>query len=105
MLLVSLAPAVAQTTVILVPGAGGATPNDFLIRNTSSFATAGLQTTLAMSPGAISAAARSVRAAGGKPVVVAMSKGTQTAAQVIAQAAPLAGAVFVSGFMAPGAPQ
>jgi hypothetical protein len=101
----SAAVATAQqsvTTVILVPGAGGATPNDFLIRNTGAFASAGLQTTVAMSAGAIASAAKSVRAKGGKPVLVAMSKGTQTAAQAIAQGAPVAAVVFVSGFMMPG---
>lgn len=89
-------------TLILVPGAGGATPNDFLIRNGGAFAARGFQTTVAMSASDIISSAKSIRSGGRKAVLVSMSKGTLTAAEAISQGASVAGVVFVSGFMMPG---
>lgn len=92
----------SATTLILVPGAGGATPNDFLIRNSGAFAARGFQTTVALSAGDIISSATSIRSRGGTAVLVSMSKGTLAAAQALAEGASVAGVVFVSGFMMPG---
>ena len=94
-----------QVTVVLIPGAGGATPSDFLIRNERAFASYGLQTKVATSAAAAVAAANAVRESGGKAVLVGMSAGTPTVAQAILQGAPVAGAVFVAGTLVPGAAQ
>ena len=105
----SLSNAFAQSskpvTVILVPGAGGATPSDFLIRNEKAFASQGLQTKVATSAAAAVAAANAIKESGGKAVLVGMSAGTPTVAQAIAQGAPVAGAVFVAGTLVPGMAQ
>jgi predicted alpha/beta hydrolase family esterase len=102
----SLSNAFAQSskpiTVILIPGAGGATPSDFLIRNEKAFASQGLQTKVATSA---VAAANAIRESGGKAVLVGMSAGTPMVAQAIAQGAPVAGAVFVAGTLVPGMAQ
>jgi hypothetical protein len=90
-----------QVTVILVPGASGATPSDFLIRNEKAFASQGLQTKVATS----AAAANAIKESGGKAVLVGLSAGTPTVAQAIAQGAPVAGAVFVAGTLVPGMAQ
>jgi len=95
----------AGTTLILIPGAGGASPNDFLIRNIAAFAAHGLQTKVATSAEEAVAAATAIRGSGGKALLVGMSAGTPTVAEAIAQGAPVAGAVFVSGTLMPGSAQ
>lgn len=97
------APKGGGTTLILVPGAGGASPADFLIRNRGSFAAYGLETVVALSAGEAASAAASARGQGRKAVLVGMSAGTPTVAEALAAGAPAAGAVFVSGpLMPPG---
>jgi predicted alpha/beta-hydrolase family hydrolase len=87
----------AKVTVVLVPGAGGATPSDFLIRNEKAFVSQGLQTKVVTTAAEAVAAANAIRESGGKAVLVGMSAGTPKVAQVIAQGASVAGAVFCCG--------
>lgn len=90
----------AQTrrkTAILMPGAGGIHPNDFLVRNKDRFDAAGFETIVTTSPGEAASAARTAQAEGRKAVIVGMSRGAGHAAQAVASGAPVAGVVFVSG--------
>lgn len=90
--------AFAKTPIaVLVPGAGGAVPIDFLIRNKQRFAAAGIQTVTASSLRGIVSIARDEEIKGRKIVVVAMSRGTLAAASALASGAKVAGVVFVSG--------
>lgn len=94
------APAVAaQKTAVLLPGAGGAVPNDFLIRNRAAFEAAGWSTVIATDGGTAAAAANQARQGGGKVVVVAMSKGAVTLAAALNQGARFDGAAIVSGVL------
>lgn len=96
--LLSASPALAQgPTAILIPGAGGPVPGDFLMRNIASFQAAGIQTQVATSAGQAAAAARAIARTGGRAVIVGMSRGAPTAAAAAASGAPVAGVVLVSG--------
>lgn len=90
------------TTVVLVPGASGASPNDFLIRNQSAFAAYGLTTVVAVSPDEVFAKASALKAQGQRVVLVGMSAGAPRVARALALGAPAAKAVFVSGALVPG---
>lgn len=82
--------------VILLPGSGGNSTNDFLVRNRNAFAAGGLKTEVTTSTrSAIQLARR--RSASNAVFIVAMSKGTNQLADVIAADTPLTGAVFVAG--------
>ena len=83
-----------RATAILVPGAGGAVPSDFLIRNRAALEQKGIATIVAQD-GVAAAVAR----AGHPVVVIGMSKGTPTAAAGSSQAD---GLVLVSGMLMPG---
>ncbi len=94
--------ALAQaSTMILVPGAGGASPRDFLIRNQSGLAASGANLVVALSAGEIVAAARRARAAGGRVSIVGMSAGAPKVGQALAQGAPADRVVIVSGILMP----
>ena len=85
----------SKPLAILMPGAGGAVPIDFLVRNRSRFGTAGIKTVVITSPDravktAISESQRT------KVFIVGMSRGALHAASAIAAGAPVSGAVFVS---------
>lgn len=86
----------AQTGVILIPGAGGATPIDFVMRNQARISSAGFQTFVATSPREVAGVARSLRAQGRKTVIVGMSRGGMTTAAALAGGAPADGVVLVS---------
>jgi hypothetical protein len=95
-------PAFAQgATMILVPGAGGASPRDFLIRNQSGLAAAGATLVVALSSGEIVAAARRAKASGGRVSIVGMSAGAPKVGQALAQGAPADRVVIVSGILMP----
>lgn len=89
------------TTLVLVPGAGGAVPSDFLIRNQRNFQAYGLGTVVATSAGQAASAANQIAAQGGRPVLVGMSAGTPKVAQAVAQGARAAGLVLVAGSLVP----
>ena len=98
-ILMAASSAVAQsqgTLAILLPGAGGAVPSDFLIRNQGSFAGAGIETAVANSPGEAASLAAAERRKGRSVVLVGMSRGASMAAAALASGAPAAGVVFVS---------
>ncbi len=101
-LLVSMPIASAQqgrTLAILMPGSGGGTPNDFLVRNRGKISGAGIETRLTTSPAEAAEIARSERQKGRKVVIVGMSLGALHAAQALAAGAPANGVVFVSGLL------
>lgn len=93
----SATPALAQKPfAILMPGAGGATPTDFLVRNVARFRRAGIETVVLTDP------RRAVQAAAGQPddrtvVIVGMSKGALHTAMALKLGIKVDGAVFVSG--------
>lgn len=98
------ATAVAQpraTHLVLVPGAGGASPNDFLIRNQAAFESRGFSTSVATSAWSAAEAARAAAAEGKRVVIVGMSAGAPTAAEAAVSGSPVAGVVFVSGILMP----
>jgi dienelactone hydrolase len=82
---------------ILMPGAGGIHPVDFLIRNKSQIEAAGIRTIVTTSPAEAASASQSESAKGNKVVLVAMSLGVTHAASALASGAKVNGAVFVSG--------
>jgi dienelactone hydrolase len=88
-----------RPVAILMPGAGGGTPNDFLVRNRSKISGASIETRLTTSPGEAAEIARSERQKGRKVVIVGMSLGSLHAAQALAAGAPANGVVFVSGML------
>jgi dienelactone hydrolase len=99
-----LAPAVAwaqqsRPVAILMPGAGGATPNDFLVRNQSKIRGAGIETRVTTSPSEAADIARAEKQKGRKVVIVGMSMGAWHVGQAIAAGAPANGVVLVSGML------
>lgn len=92
----------AGSAVVLVPGAGGATPNDFLIRNQEAFVRYGLEVVVATSAGDAASASSRLRARGQKVTLVGMSAGTPTVAEAIASGASPNRVVLVSGTLMPG---
>jgi hypothetical protein len=82
---------------ILIPGAGGATPIDFVVRNEARIAAAGFVTQVTTSTGTASSLASTARQQGRKVVVVAMSRGVTQAASLLASGVPMNGVVLVSG--------
>ncbi len=93
--LLSAAAAPADAVAILMPGAKGAVPEDFLIRNRDSFTAAGIRTVVATTAADAVAAARA-EPAEAQVYIVGMSRGALQVAEAIAAGAPLDGAVFVS---------
>jgi len=89
------AQAQSRGTVILVPGSGGGTPNDFLVRNQHRYEAAGFATRIAVGSSAVQSAAASAR--GGRLYAVGMSAGATHLAEAIARGARFDRVVFVSG--------
>jgi predicted esterase len=87
--------------LVLIPGAGGASPNDFLIRNRAALEGRGFSTSVATTAALAADAARSAAADGRKTVIVGMSAGAPAAAEAATAGAPVAGVVFVSGILMP----
>ena len=88
-----------RTVAILMPGAGGIQPNDFLVRNQSKIRGAGIETRLTTSPSEAAGIARTEKQKGRKVVIVGMSKGALHVGQAIAAGAPVDGVVLVSGML------
>lgn len=86
----------AQTAAILLPGAGGAVPIDFLMRNRSAFAAAGVETFVVTNPEAAAAVSRQLKEARRRVVIVGMSRGGLMVARALALGARADGVVFVS---------
>ena len=88
----------AQSRVaILMPGAGGVHPGDFLIRNQAQIESAGIRTIVTTSPAEAASISQAETAKGNKVVLVGMSRGVTHAASALASGAKVNGAVFVSG--------
>lgn len=87
----------SQTVAILMPGASGGGPNDFLIRNRGRIGGSGIETVVTTSPSQAANLARSEKQKGRKVVLVGMSLGALHVGQAIAAGAAADGAVFVSG--------
>jgi dienelactone hydrolase len=83
--------------VVLLPGSGGATPIDFVVRNEARIAAAGFETQVTTSTGTASSLASTAKQQGRKVVVVAMSLGATQAASMLASGTPMNGVVLVSG--------
>lgn len=95
---VFVTPADAQNRVaILMPGAGGPVPGDFLMRNQSKIESAGIRTIVTISPAQAASISQAETAKGSKITLVAMSLGVTHAASALASGAKVNGAVFVSG--------
>lgn len=84
-------------TVILMPGAGGATPIDFLVRNQSRIGGAGATVIVTTSSGEAASLSQAEAAKKRKVILVGMSRGTIDVANAIASGAKADGAVLVSG--------
>lgn len=84
---------------VLVPGAGGVIPVDFLVRNQGAFASRGIATAFATTSGEIASAIQQFRSQGLRVSLVSMSAGTKTAAEAIASGARPDRVVFAAGFM------
>lgn len=82
---------------ILIPGAGGATPIDFVVRNEGRIAAAGFETQVTTSTGTASSLAATAKQQGRKVAVIAMSKGVTQAASMLASGTPMNSVVLVSG--------
>ena len=96
-IIVPVRPALAANVAILMPGSGGVTPGDFLVRNQARIEAAGIRTIMTTSSSAAAEAIAAEAAQGRKAVLVGMSKGAVDIAQVLASGAKPAGAIFVSG--------
>lgn len=82
---------------ILIPGAGGATPIDFVVRNEGRIAAAGFETQVTTSTGTASSLAATAKQQGRKVAIVAMSRGVTQAASLLASGTPMNSIVLVSG--------
>jgi hypothetical protein len=80
-----------------MPGAGGAVPGDFLMRNRSRISGAGIETKVATSPGAATEIAHAEKRKGRRVVIVGMSRGALQAGKALAAGAPADGVVLVAG--------
>lgn len=109
-LLSQIPPGVAQPVrqmdaLVLIPGAGGVHPRDFLVMTQSMFQSAGFTTEMTTSPGQAAAMVAAFKARGMRVTLVGMSLGATTAAQALAVGARPDGVVFVAGgLLPPGTP-
>lgn len=94
-----MAPAVhaADRIAVLLPGAGGPIPSDFLMRNRSAFERAGFSTVVATDLTTVGSAVADGRRRGARVAVVAMSRGTLLLADALRSGVTPDAAVFVSG--------
>jgi hypothetical protein len=90
-------PAAAANVAVLMPGSGGGTPGDFLVRNEGRFRGAGIRTIMTTSPSSAAETIAAETSQGRKIVIVGMSKGAVDVASALASGARPSGAVFVSG--------
>ena len=84
-------------TAILMPGAGGAVPIDFLVRNQNRIGGPGVSVIVTTSSGEAASLSKSEAAKGRKVILVGMSRGTIDVASAIASGAKADGVVLVSG--------
>jgi hypothetical protein len=82
---------------VLMPGAGGAVPIDFVVRNAGRIRAAGIETVVTTSPVQAATLVRAAVENKRKVVLVGMSRGARDVAQAIQAGARPTGVVFVSG--------
>jgi len=82
---------------ILMPGAGGVTPIDFMVRNESRIRAARIATVVTTSPDQAAALTRAAVEQNRKVFLLGMSRGARDVAQAIQSGARPTGVVFVSG--------
>lgn len=91
--------------LVLIPGAGGIHPQDFLVRSEPIFQSAGLETALTTSAGQAASLISQFKGRGMRVILVGMSLGAVTAAQAVASGAQPDGVVFAAGgLLPPGTP-
>lgn len=88
--------------VVLIPGAGGMHPNDFLVRNLDGLARYGLTTGFAETTSQAVSSANAFKAQGLSVVLVGMSAGTPKVAKALLQGAPADRIVLTAGMLMPG---
>jgi dienelactone hydrolase len=109
-LIAGVTPSVAQSprqpsALVLIPGAGGAHPSDFLVLSTGLFQSAGLQTEMTTSASQAASLVADFKARGMRVTLVGMSLGAVTAAQALAAGARPDRVVFAAGgLLPPGTP-
>lgn len=97
--------AAQQRALVLMPGAGGAHPGDFLVRNIPSFQAAGFSVAVTTSPSEAVGLVSNLKAQGAKVTLVGMSMGSGHVASAIAQGArPDRLVIAAGGLMPPGTP-
>ena len=99
LLLISSDNAFAQSgkLAVLMPGAGGAVPIDFLVRNEGRIRAAGIDTVITTSPAQAASLVRAAVEKKRKVFLLGMSRGARDVAQAIQAGARPTGVVFVSG--------
>jgi predicted esterase len=85
------------TLAILMPGAGGATESDFLVRNKGRIGGAGVSVVVTTSSGQAASLSQSASDQGRKVFLVGMSRGSIDVANALAAGAKANGVVLVSG--------
>lgn len=91
--------------LVLIPGAGGAVPNDFLVQSLPVFQAAGLEAELVGGAGEAASAVAAKQARGLRVTLVGMSFGAVTVAQALARGARPDAVVFAAGgLFPPGTP-
>ncbi|MDP2411695.1 MAG: hypothetical protein Q8M26_15585 [Pseudolabrys sp.] len=89
----------ARPLAILMPGAGGASPIDFMVRNEDRIRAAGIETVVTTSPAQAVSLTKAAQAKGQKVVIAGMSRGARDIAQALASGARPSGVIFVSGVL------
>ncbi|WP_186419859.1 hypothetical protein [Bosea sp. CS1GBMeth4] len=98
-------PARQPVALVLIPGAGGIHPRDFLVMSQPIFRTAGLETDITTSASQASSLVSDFKSKGYRVTLVGMSLGAVTAAQAIAGGARPDAVVFAAGgLLPPGTP-
>ena len=97
----ALASAQGSRLAVLMPGAGGAVPIDFLVRNEGRIRAAGIETVVTTSPGQAASLVQASIANKPKVVLVGMSRGARDVAQALRSGARPSGVILVSGALGP----
>lgn len=82
---------------ILMPGAGGATASDFLVRNKGQIGGSGVSVVVTTSSGQAASLSQNASAKGRRVILVGMSRGSIDVANALAAGAKANGVVLVSG--------
>lgn len=95
----------APAALVLIPGAGGAHPQDFLVMSQPIFRAHGLETQMTTSASQAASLIADYKSKGFRVTLVGMSLGAVTAAQVIAGGTKPDAVVFAAGgLLPPGTP-